>query len=164
MNRVSFFLKLISFCILVFIWIFTFLNFGNLSETIPVHYNFAGNPDGFGSKHTLWLLNGLMTAMFLFLFYISKKPESPLLNIPQNLKDDPATADLVVAVLMFFTMSLLGNISYESMLNALGKTEGISTATNYLLGLIFLFVIGMLLYSWRLSQKNAAKNNSTSEL
>ncbi|MBU4539405.1 MAG: DUF1648 domain-containing protein [Weeksellaceae bacterium] len=163
MSKVSFFLKVISVCILVFTWIFTVLNFGNLPETIPVHYDFAGNPDGFGSKHTLWLLNGLMTAMFLFLFYVSKKPDFPLLNIPQNLKDDPATADLVVAVLMIFAMSLLGNISYESMLNALGKTSGIGTTTNYLLGVIFIFIIGMLMYSWRLSQKKGSEEQSPFE-
>ena len=160
MAKISFFLKLISFFILVFTWAFTILNFGNLPEIIPVHYNFAGNPDGFGSKHLMWLLNGLMTGMFLILLYLSKRPNSPWLNIPQNLKAKPVTTELVVAVLMFLIMLLFGNISCGSVLSGLGKTDGISTATNYILGLIFLFIIGMMLYSWRLTQMK----NRSSEL
>ena len=160
MKNISFFLKLISFFILIFIWIFTILNFKNLPEIIPVHYDFVGNPDGFGSKNSLWFLNGVMTLMFIFLLYVSKKPDFPLLNIPQNLKDDPEITELVVSILMTLTISLLGVISYESLLNALGKTTGLSSTTNYLLGLLFLFIIGMMLYSWKLS-KSKSKNISS---
>jgi len=148
MKNISFFLKLISFFILIFIWIFTILNFKNLPEIIPIHYDFAGNPDGFGSKKSLFLLNSLMTAIFVFLLYVAKRPNFPLLNIPQNLKDNPIISELVV--------SILGVISYESLLNALGEVTGLSSATHYLLGLVFLFIIGMMIYSWKLS-KNKSK-------
>ena len=156
MKNISFFLKLISFFILIFIWIFTILNYKNLPEIIPVHYDFAGNPDGFGSRKSLFLLNSLMTAIFVFLLYVAKRPNFPRLNIPQNLKDNPIISELVVSVLMVLTICLLGVISYESLLNALGEVTGLSSATHYLLGLLFLFIIGMMIYSWKLS-KNKSK-------
>ena len=155
MKNISFFLKVISFFILIFIWTFTILNYKNLPEIIPVHYDFEGNPDGFGAKKLLILLNICITAIFVFLLFVAKRPDFPLLNIPQNLKDNPIIAELVVSILMVITISILGVICYESLLNALGKTTGLTFATHYLLGLLFLFIIGMMIYSWKLSKNKS---------
>lgn len=149
----SFFLKLISFFLLLFIWVYSLVNFGKLPETIPVHYNLSGAADGFGSKNSLWLLIGISTLIFLFLIYLSQNSKSQFLNIPQNLKENPEVAGFIVNILNVLAMSLFAVITFESMQNALGKADGLSSLTDYLLGLIFVLIIGMMLYSWKLSRK-----------
>jgi uncharacterized membrane protein len=153
MKNISFLLKTISFLILIFVWIFTIINFQNLPETIPIHYNFDGTPDGFGSKGTIWFEAGLTTVLFLFLIFVSKKPNFPLLNIPQNIKDNLILTELVVSVLLLIIMLIFADINYESIRNALGKTNGLSSMMHYLLGVVFIFVIGILVCSYKISKR-----------
>ncbi|GGG61581.1 DUF1648 domain-containing protein [Epilithonimonas arachidiradicis] len=153
MKVISFVLKIISFLILIFIWIFTIVNFKKLPEIVPIHYNLDGIPDGFGSRGTIWFETGLTTVLFLFLMYVSKKPDFPLLNIPQNIKDNPILTEFVVSVLLLIIMLIFADINYESIQNALGKTNGLGSMMHYLLGLVFIFVVGLLIYSYKISKR-----------
>lgn len=153
MKTISFTLKVISFVVLILIWIFTIVNFKNLPETIPIHYNIAGTPDGFGPKSTIWFETTLTTALFLFLMYVSKKPNFPLLNIPQNIKKKPILTEFIVSILLLIIMLIFADINYESIQNALGKTNGLSSIIHYLLGLVFIFVFGLLIYSYIISKR-----------
>ncbi|WP_313099038.1 DUF1648 domain-containing protein [Epilithonimonas sp.] len=153
MRIISFVLKIISFMLLIFVWIFTINNFKNLPETIPIHYNLDGTPDGFGSRSTIWFETTLTTALFLFLMYASKKPNFPLLNIPQNIKQKPILTEFVVSILLLIIMLIFADINYESIQNALGKTNGLSSIMHYLLGLVFIFVFGLLIYSYIISKR-----------
>ena len=152
MKNLSFSLKIIASIILVFTWVYTIINFGSLPEIVSVHYGFNGKPDGFGSKNTLWFFLGVTTIVYVFLIYLSKNPNSPLLNIPRNLKNSPKVSELIVTVLNVLVMSLFSLINYESLQNALGKTEELSSAVNYVIGLMFLFIIVMVIYSYRFSK------------
>lgn len=153
MKTISFVLKVISFVVLILIWIFTIVNFKNLPETIPIHYNIAGTPDGFGPKSTIWFETTLTTALFLFLMYVSKKPNFPLLNIPQNIKKKPILTEFIVSILLLIIMLIFADINYEIIQNALGKTNGLSSIIHYLLGLVFIFVFGLLIYSYIISKR-----------
>ena len=46
-------LEVIGWILLIGIWILTFTNYFDLPETIPIHFNAAGEADGFGSKLSL---------------------------------------------------------------------------------------------------------------
>ena len=153
MKTISFVLKVISFVVLILIWIFTIVNFKNLPETIPIHYNIDGTPDGFGPKSTIWFETTLTTALFLFLMYVSKKPNFPLLNIPQNIKKKPILTEFIVSILLLIIMLIFADINYEIIQNALGKTNGLSSIIHYLLGLVFIFVFGLLIYSYIISKR-----------
>ena len=153
MKTISLVLKVISFVVLILIWIFTIVNFKNLPETIPIHYNIVGTPDGFGSKSTIWFETTLTTALFLFLMYVSKKPNFPLLNIPQNIKKKPILTEFIVSILLLIIMLIFADINYEIIQNALGKTNGLSSIIHYLLGLVFIFVFGLLIYSYIISKR-----------
>ena len=153
MKTISFVLKVVSFVVLILIWIFTIVNFKNLPETIPIHYNIDGTPDGFGPKSTIWFETTLTTALFLFLMYVSKKPNFPLLNIPQNIKKKPILTEFIVSILLLIIMLIFADINYENIQNALGKTNGLSSIIHYLLGLVFIFVFGLLIYSYIISKR-----------
>lgn len=158
MKTISLILKIVSAIILIFSWIFVIVNFKNLPETVPIHYDFNGKPDGFGSKNTNWFLLFIQTSMCLMMFYLSGKPNSVGVNIPKNLKENKAYGEFVVSCILFLVMSLFGVINYESVLNGLGKTSGLSSLTNYLLGLILVFMIGMMIWSWLLSKRQKTES------
>ena len=154
LKNVSFFLKLSSFFLLVFIWVYTMITYGKLPETVPIHFDLDGKADGFGSKNTNWFLAGISSAIFILMMYLSQNPNAPGLNIPENLKKDPAISEFVVSILCVLTMFLFANINYESIQVSLGKVEGLSHITNYILGVMLLFIISMMIYSWRLTKKS----------
>jgi len=151
MKVISIFSNTISGLILIFIWIFTIVNFQQLPEIIPTHFNFEGNPDDFGTKNSMWFLVGIATACFALMLYLSKNPNSRFLNIPRNLKEDPKIGKLIVSILNVIVMLIFADISYESISIALGKTEHLSSAINYLIATIFILIIGMMIYSGRIS-------------
>ena len=154
LKNISFFLKLSSFFLLVFIWVYTMITYGKLPETVPIHFDLDGKADGFGSKNTNWFLAGISSAIFILMMYLSQNPNAPVLNIPENLKKDPAISEFVVSILCVLTMFLFANINYESIQVSLGKVEGLSHITNYILGLMLLFIIATMIYSWRLTKKS----------
>ncbi|UOE41412.1 DUF1648 domain-containing protein [Chryseobacterium suipulveris] len=154
LKNISFFLKILSFFILVFIWVYTMITYGKLPETVPIHFGLDGKADGFGSKNTNWFLAGISSVIFILMMYLSKNPNAPGLNIPENLKKDPAISEFVVSIFCVLIIFLFANINYESIQVSLGKVEGLSHITNYILGLMLLFIIAMMIYSWRLTKKS----------
>ena len=130
------------------------ITYGKLPETVPIHFGLDGTADGFGSKNTNWFLAGISSAIFILMMYLSQNPNAPVLNIPENLKKDPAISEFVVSILSVLIMFLFANINYESIQVSLGKVEGLSHITNYILGVMLLFIISMMIYSWRLTKKS----------
>jgi len=51
-------LELVGWCALMAIWIFTFINYSKLPDIIPMHYNMAGEADGFGRKANIYPPSG----------------------------------------------------------------------------------------------------------
>ncbi|MCG2792355.1 MAG: DUF1648 domain-containing protein [Weeksellaceae bacterium] len=159
MKSISISLNIISGLILIFVWIFTILNFQKLPEIIPTHFNFSGKPDGFGSKNSLWFLLAVATACCALMLYLSKNPNSPLLNIPTNLKENPKIGRLVVNILNFILMLMFADINYESIAIALGKSKESSSAIGYLGGSLLIFIIGMMIYSVSISNSQTRKDS-----
>ena len=49
----------------IFIWIYSFIYFSKLPETIPTHFNIKGEIDDYGSKYTLFILPMVVTFVFV---------------------------------------------------------------------------------------------------
>lgn len=60
-----------------------------LPEVIPVHFDWTGNPDGFGNKSDLLLLLGLSIATYVGLTWLGRYPEK--FNYPWTITE--ANAD-----------------------------------------------------------------------
>ena len=157
MKNISFFLKLISFFILIFIWIFTILNYKNLPEIIPVHFGGDGKADGFGSKNSIWMLPILATMIFLLFYYLSRNPDSQLLNLPKNVKTNPIVSRLIVQILSLTIISLVATINYGSILTAMNEAGGLNILLMYTLLFVILgTIVGSLIYSWFVSRSEKA--------
>lgn len=60
-----------NFGLLMFLWGFTIKHYKNLPQTIPVHFNFDGKADNFGSRKYSFLMPVVLTGVyFLFVFAV----------------------------------------------------------------------------------------------
>ncbi|GAA4149087.1 hypothetical protein GCM10022217_00560 [Chryseobacterium ginsenosidimutans] len=65
-----------NFGLLVFLWWFTIKHYKTLPQTIPVHFDFDGKADNFGSKKYSFLMPVLATAFFILFAFTIRDPAS----------------------------------------------------------------------------------------
>lgn len=126
-----------------------FFSYAGLPDEIPIHFNFKGQPDGYGSKGFLWLLPILGAAMSIGFTILSKIPHS--YNYPVEITERNALPLYTGASRMMRTMKaliigLFAYITFSTIQVAKGTEVGLSTYV-----LIFFFgalfgVIGFNLY------------------
>ena len=63
----------IAVLFLVLMMAFTAFHYGELPAEIPIHYNAAGVPDGYGEKQDVWALPVIAIALFGGLLTLEKK-------------------------------------------------------------------------------------------
>ena len=66
---------LIGLFFLLLQWILIAWSWNDLGETIPNHFDSDGNPDGWGSKYSLYLITLVSIAMFLFLHWLARNTQ-----------------------------------------------------------------------------------------
>ncbi len=64
------------------------LNWGSLPDTVPTHFNGAGDADGWGSKFTLLILPVIAIFLHILLGVVERKPH--LHNYPVRLTEENA--------------------------------------------------------------------------
>ena len=153
MAKLSLFFKTCSIVIVIFAWVYTILNFNNLPDVIPVHFDVNGDPDGFGSKYTIWFLLIVATLCSALMFYLSVNLNSPLLNIPQNLKEHKTLGSFFVNLLNVTISLIFLFIIYESFQLAFEVKSSLSSSVFYLSGSVLLIIIAMMVASRKI-QKN----------
>ena len=161
MKKLPFYLKIISFVLLIFIWDYIFINYRNLPLSVPIHFDWDGKPNFFVPRIMIWFLAGIATFIYLLIFYLTRNINSPLLGIPQKIKDDTVKAERIVSVFHLIVMVILTVITYESIAVGIGKYDAVSPVTNYLIVLLFIGVIAMMIYSFKISRKNGFQNPLT---
>lgn len=153
MKKLPFYLKIVSFCLLLFIWDYIFINYRSLPQSVPIYFDFSGKPSGFAPRMLIWFLAGIATFIYLLIFYLTKNINSPLLKMPENIKLDTKKAEVIVSFFHLIIMLLLTVVTYESIAVGLGKNEVLSPVTNYLIAFLLISVLAMLIYSYFLSKK-----------
>ena len=159
MKQVYFFVKLFSFVLLIFIWEYTFISYRELPDIIPIHFGLDGTPDGFSTKKMSWLLPFISTFIFGLLFYLSKNQSSSLLNLPSNIKENKTLSSNILHFVNLIVMVLFSVITYESINVALEKSSRLSSATLCLVALLFLGIIGIMIYSNYLKKTETKTSN-----
>ena len=144
---------ILSVITLLFVWLYTAFTYFDLPDIIPVHFGLNGTPDGFGSKNLNWFLALITTGDFLLCFYISKNIDSPLLNNPNSLRNNKPLAELFINVLMFVSMLMFANITYESTVIAMGNAEKLGWTTLALIVAIFVIMFGFFMYASKVEKK-----------
>lgn len=160
MEKLPFYLKIVSFVLLIFIWDYIFMNYRNLPLSVPIHFDWDGKPNFYVPRIMIWFLAGISTFIYLLIFYLTKNINSPMLKMPQNIKDDSKKAERIVSVFHLIIMVILTVITYESIAVAVEKNETVSPTTNYLIVLLFVGVIAMMIYSYIISKRSGSQNST----
>ncbi|MCS3871599.1 putative membrane protein [Chryseobacterium ginsenosidimutans] len=84
----------LNFGLLVFLWWFTVKYYKNLPQTIPVHFDFDGKADSFGSKKYSFLMPVLATAFFILFAFTVRDPESS--NFPVKITKENEWAQFLI--------------------------------------------------------------------
>lgn len=108
--------------------LFIILQWGNLPEEIPAHFNAKGEVDRWGSKIEVLILPGIGIFMWIFLGLLEKAPH--MHNYPARLNERNVEAFYLNSRRLCnevknFCLILFAIISCEIVLVALGKIEGL---------------------------------------
>lgn len=68
-------LDYLPFIILVLLWIFILVKFSSLPDTIPTHFNFKGEVDGYGNKSSILFVPALASILIVLLSVLSRYPQ-----------------------------------------------------------------------------------------
>ncbi len=120
--------EVLGWLILLFLWVLTFSHYSSLPETIPTHFNAAGNADGFGSKVSLIALPVIATLLFIGLTVLNRYPH--IFNYPTSITQDNALRQYTLAtrILRYLKLVLVlvfGGIEFMTIQNATGKGAGL---------------------------------------
>ena len=122
---------IIAFALLVLLIAIQVMNYGNLPDTIPTHFNAAGQPDGYGGKGTLWLLPATGMFMYLMMTVIEQFPQ--IYNYPveitaTNAERQYGIATRLIRILKTLILLVFTFLSYKTIETATGKASGLGKA------------------------------------
>jgi uncharacterized membrane protein len=130
-----------AFCCLVSIapLIYLALIWQKMPGTVPTHFDGEGNPNGFSSKGTLWIINGFLAALNIGVYLL-------LTNLhridPKQSGKEPSGTFSKMAVGMTIFMSAINLIT----ILASNNTIPINKVLYPVIGLLFAF-LGNIMYS-----------------
>ncbi len=148
--------EIIGWVLVISVWGFTVKNYADLPDTIPTHYNIAGEADGFNGKVTILTLPLLATALFVGLTFLNKFPH--IFNYPTNITQHNAlrqytNATRMIRYLKLVIVVIFGLIAFKTIQNGNGEANGLGIWFLPLtLGLIFIPLIYFVIQSFKTKQ------------
>ena len=120
--------ELLGWLILLTLWGWTFTHYSALPDTIPTHFNAAGEADGFGSKASIIGLPVIATLLFIGLTVLNRYPH--IFNYPAAITQDNALRLYTLATRMLRYLKLVlvlvfGRIEFMTIQHATGKGAGL---------------------------------------
>ncbi len=98
-----------NFGLLVFLWWFTVKHYKSLPKIIPIHFDFDGKADNFGSKKYAFLMPVVLTALYFLFAFIVRDPESA--NYPVKITEENQDAQFMIMEIfirwLFMVITLL---------------------------------------------------------
>lgn len=121
-------IEVIGWILLIGIWILAIMNFSDLPETVPTHYNGAGVADRFSEKTTIFVLPIIGTILFIGMTILNKYPH--IFNYPTTITNENAlsqytNATRMIRILKLIVLLVFGLILYKTLQNTNGNTDGL---------------------------------------
>jgi uncharacterized membrane protein len=129
-----------------------------LPEKIPIHFNGAGTPDGFGSKASVWIIPVTGVCMYFLLTVLAFFPQ--IYNFPVKITQGNAfvqyrLATRFIRILKTLLLVLFVYLNYKSLETAMHKASGLGKA---FMPAFLLIVFGAIIFYIVLALNN--KQNS----
>jgi uncharacterized membrane protein len=123
-----------------------------LPHTIPTHFNFAGQPDGWGGKGTLLILPIVSVFLFCTLTILQRFPQIynyPVVITEANARQQYSLARTFLTWLFFELVWFFAYLEWKTIQAALGQIQGLGLVVVALMAV----TIGTTVYYIRLSHK-----------
>ena len=139
------------------IWGLVIVNYSSLPNSIPTHFNAAGDPDSYGGKTALFVLPIVGTITFIGMTFLNKFPE--IFNYPIEITKSNASAQYtnmtrMMRYLKMILVVIFGTIVFNKIQIAQGISEGLEIWFLLInLGLLFIPLIYFIANSFMLSKK-----------
>jgi uncharacterized membrane protein len=116
--------------LLIGTWVLAILSFSHLPESIPTHFNGAGEADGFGEKTNIFVLPIIGMVLFIGMTMINKNPH--IFNYPKAITNKNAlsqysNATRMIRVLKLIIVFVFGLILVMTLQNTNGNADGLGT-------------------------------------
>lgn len=127
-----------------------------LPDEIPTHYNFAGEPDAYGEKSSIFLLPAIAVIIAIPMLILSRKPH--LFNFPVTITQENAQAQYTKASRLMIGLALVTTftmfiIEIQTIRTALGKTDGLGESFVYIFFILMFIPTIFYLISMKKSTK-----------
>jgi uncharacterized membrane protein len=115
LQQLDIILELITISLLLTTCAYTIVQYSNLPETVPTHFNAAGEADDFGHKSSIFIIPGIGIALYLLLFILNKYPHmhNYMVNITEeNALKNYRFSNRVLRFVNLFCAALMAYITY----------------------------------------------------
>ena len=130
LNQTDKILEVVGWVSVFGIWALPLINYFDLPEIIPIHFNGAGKADRFGNKTHIFVLPIISTLLFVGLTILNKNPH--VFNYPSQITKENAVhqytnATRMMRVLKLVIVLLFGLIIFKTIENVNGNADGLGT-------------------------------------
>ena len=153
LNQTDKVLEIIGWISVFGIWALPLINYFDLPEIIPIHFNGAGKADRFGNKTHIFVLPIISTLLFIGLTILNKRPH--VFNYPSQITKENAlrqytNATRMMRVLKLVIVLLFGLIVFKTIENVNGHADGLGTwFLPFTIGLFIILTIYFLMMSMK---------------
>ncbi|MBV5314103.1 MAG: DUF1648 domain-containing protein [Prolixibacteraceae bacterium] len=119
---------LAGWLVLAGLWLMILLNYADLPETIPTHFDAAGKADDYGSKSTIFMLPVIATILYAGMTRLNLFPH--IFNFPTKITTENALGQYTNSTQMMRYVKLVivflfTIIVFKTMQTATGKSDGL---------------------------------------
>jgi uncharacterized membrane protein len=123
-------LELLGWGVLLALWVWTGTSYSSLPDSIPTHFNAAGEADGFGRKASIVGLPVIATLLYIGLTLLNRVPH--IFNFPTPITQDNAlkqytNATRMIRYLKLILVLVFAGISFQTIQQANGKADGLGS-------------------------------------
>ncbi len=127
-----------------------------LPDEIPTHYNFAGKPDAYGDKESIFSLPAIALIIAIPMLIISRKPHLfnyPVKITPENAQAQYTKATRLINILALMTTLVMFFIEIQTIRTVLGKADGLGESFVYIFFILMFIPTIFYLISMKKSSK-----------
>ncbi len=139
--------------LLLISWLYVIIEYPNLPKTIAVHFDAAGNPNGYNDKYTIWLAPIIFTALSIGFIFGAKNPKLlDFSNKIKNLQDEIFQSKILLFSSLLLS-SILCIIVFSMVKTSTNKTANMSWILPTLLIFIGSYLIALFYYYLKILKK-----------
>lgn len=155
-------IDLIILAILLCMWGYVFMSYGELPDRIPSHFNMQGEVDGYSGKGSIWVLMTIATVMAVGIYVLTKYPH--IHNYMEEITEENALQNYKMScrLLRFvnlFTTLIMVYIVYSIFAKVAGNEIILKSSFMYIV-IAFSVVMPLILYVYMLKKKKQASSNN----